>query len=75
MLAPVAVNIAEPPAQMELFDGLTPIANCELTFTTATVELLQPPLVPITVYVAEETGLALTTLPDVVFNPAAGVQL
>ena len=53
LLAPVAVRVTDSLEQMEGEDGETETAGGEFTFTVASaeLELRQPPVLPVTVYV------------------------
>lgn len=72
--APLATSEALEPLQMEVVP-LTVMFAWELTATAMDFEAVQPfEPVPVTVYVVETEGVAITELPLLTFNVAAGVH-
>lgn len=70
MVAPLAVIVTAPPAQT---DGLfTVTVGDGFTVKTAVFVLLQPLVVPVTVYVIPLVDVEVTTLPVVALNPVGG---
>ena len=71
----MAVNVTAAPSQTEELLAVK-VANGRLfTLTVTSSVVTQPSLVvPVTVYVVVELGLAVTVVPVVVFNPIDGLQ-
>src|SRR6185312_11459937 len=74
--APLAVSTTEPPLQYVVEPvGVMVIVGLGLTVIgTVTGALVHPPVVPVTEYVVELGGLAVTGVPVVALNPVEGDQ-
>jgi len=73
--APLAVRVTEDPKQMEGATGVTATLGRFLTVTVTEAVLVHPAaLVPVTIYVVEVVGLAITVVPVVPLSPAAGAH-
>jgi hypothetical protein len=72
---PLAVSTKLLPEQIVLAVGLTVVTWAGLTFTVTTVVEVQPPVVPVTVYVVVTVGLATGLAILVALSPVAGLQL
>jgi hypothetical protein len=57
------------------FTGTVVTVKEDPTVTTTVSVPVQPPVVPVTIYVVVDDGLALTVAPVVALNPEAGDQL
>ena len=68
------LKVAEPPLH-KTAEGDTEIEGVELTVTTTVaVELEQPEMLPVIVYVVVAVGLAVTVAPEVALRPADGAH-
>ena len=72
-MAPVAVNVAEDPAQM--VGEFTVTTGNGVTVTVLVAVPLHVPIVPVTVYVVVEAGVAVTGFPVPLESVALGVQV
>ena len=73
-MAPSAVRVVEEPLQMVPARAFPVTVGRAVTPKEMVVVLLQPDVVPVTVYVLGTRGLAVTLLPDVGFKPVTGSQ-
>jgi hypothetical protein len=71
---PEAVRVVEEPLQIAILVGDTVTVGLLATLTIATDVSLQEPVVPVTVYVVVEDGVAITLAPVVALSPADGVH-
>ena len=74
-VAPPPVRVTDVPAHTVLADEFAVTVGVGLTVITTVCGLLQSPLSLITVYVVVAVGLAITSVPVVVFNPDAGLHI
>ena len=70
-MPPVAVNIVEEPLQIATPEP-APMVGMALTVTVTITVLLQPLVVPVTVYIVVDDGLAVTLAPVVADKPVDG---
>ena len=75
VVAPVAVNVVEEPAQIGLEPLVAFTVGIAVTVTVDVAVLEQPLLVPVTVYVVVVVGLATGLYIEVELNPVEGNQL
>lgn len=76
VVPPPAVRLDVPPAQKEEAEAVPVIAGLGLTVSATVDVFVHPPaLVPVTVYVTEEVGLAVTLALVVELSPVEGLQL
>ena len=74
--APVAVITTEPPAQTASCEGVTLMTGAVRTVIAELADAVQPfTSVPVTVYVIEEEGLAVTDVPIDELSPVTGDQV
>lgn len=71
---PLAESVALEPAQTEVEEPAV-MVGIVFTVTVVTAVLKQPSLLPVTVYVVVEEGLAITVAPVDAESEAAGAQL
>lgn len=72
--APFAVSVVEPPTQIRSLFTVT--VGVVLTVTVEVAVAVQPAAVaPVTVYIVEAVGLAVTVEPVVALRPVEGLQL
>ena len=75
MVAPLAIIVAPIPEHTDADDGLSVTVGVGVTVITDESVLLQPPFVPVTVYVVLLAGVAITEAPVLLFNPVAGLHV
>lgn len=73
VVAPDAVNVTDPPPQITVLEAAIETVGVGVTFTTTVCVAIQPPLSPVTVNVAFETGDAVAVA--VVALPAFALQV
>ena len=75
LVAPLAVKFTEPPRQYDADNGVMLTVGEVFTVTVTLVVPVQPDVVPVTVYMVVDAGLAVTVAPVVELRPVAGDQL
>ena len=75
MVAPEAVSVVEEPLQITPDAALPVTVGRAVTLIAMVLLLLQPEVVPVTVYVIEELRVDVTLLPDVGLKLVTGSQL
>ena len=71
----MALRLTEPPEHIEGDDGVTFIVGVATIVIVTVFEAVHVPIVPVTVYVVVEPGLAVTTAPVVPLNPVPGLHV
>jgi hypothetical protein len=75
VVAPLAVKLVPTPEHTEADEGVTVTVGVVLTVMATDWVELHEPLVPVTVYVVVEPGVAVTVAPVVALKPVEGLQV